>query len=241
MKAFLPSILFLLCVLWQPAYSQKMNGEIFIPMDNRSEIWLKPRIDTLENQKEYSFKIRVSPQFKISEFLFEKGLAVQTDSVLMITANSNHYGGVDTATLRVIVTSLTGTRIYLFQKNFIVTVPEKMFPILHHPQIDIVMVNDKTRLERNESYPKSLFTAQQPFMAFYDNEVNMNKMDVTGVTVTLYKKEGKQYISKGDTISSEAVHEIRKIKHSTPIYIKVDAIKGHTRKSVWNRIIIDPE
>src|SRR5580698_7082376 len=75
---------------------QRINGEIFIPITDRKEIWLKPKLDTLDNMKEYEFKIRVSPDFTISQFLFEKGLAVQNDSVLVICANSTKYGGIDT-------------------------------------------------------------------------------------------------------------------------------------------------
>ena len=58
-------------------FAQKTNAEIFIPIDNRNEIWLKPRVDTLDNLKEYEFKIRVVPEYTISQFLFEKGLAIQ--------------------------------------------------------------------------------------------------------------------------------------------------------------------
>ncbi|HWB64726.1 MAG TPA: hypothetical protein VG603_14520, partial [Chitinophagales bacterium] len=108
---------------------QRINGEIFIPINNRSEIWLKPKMDTLENKKDYEFRIRVSEGYTISQFLFEKGLAMQNDSVLVITPNSTNYGGIDTAILRVIVTSTTGSRIMLFQKNFIIKVPPKMFPV----------------------------------------------------------------------------------------------------------------
>src|SRR5687767_11310311 len=104
MKIFFRIALILPVFFWQPgAFCQKINGEIFIPMNNRSEIWLKPKLDTLDNGKEYEFKIRVAPEFVISQFLFEKGLAIQNDSMLVIKPNSTKYGDIDTATLRVIV------------------------------------------------------------------------------------------------------------------------------------------
>ncbi|MFN8298596.1 MAG: hypothetical protein U0T75_05770 [Chitinophagales bacterium] len=218
--------------------AQKINGEMFIPLNNRSEIWMKPRIDTLVNKTEYEFKIRVSPEYKISQFLFEKGLAVQNDSVLKIIPNSTKYGDYDTAILRVIVTSVTGSRIFLFQKPFIIQVPAKMFPIISNPKTNMMFLNEKVGLERNRPYPKNMFTDKQPVISMYDNEANMNKMDVKGVTVTLYEKEGKQYVSPGDTITTEAMRELKKIKDPTPVYIKVDAMMGKTRKVIWNRIVI---
>src|SRR3954469_25257566 len=83
---------FICAIVPSKGIGQKINGEIFIPMNNRSEIWLKPKLDTLENGKEYEFKIRVAAEFSISQFLFEKGLAIQNDSVLVIKANSVKYG-----------------------------------------------------------------------------------------------------------------------------------------------------
>ncbi len=231
-------ILFLFLLQGEVVLCQKVNAEIFIPIDNRNEIWLKPKIDTIENKHDYEFRIRVSPEFKISQFLFEKGLAVQNDSTLIITPNSTNYGGFDTAILRVIVKSLSGSRTLLFQKQFIIRVPPRMFPVISNPKVNMVKLNDHVFIERNKPYPKDLFTKTQPWVAMYDNQVTMNKMEVQGVTIALYEKEGKNYISKGDTISSEAIKEIKKIKDPTPLFIKVDAISGKSKKSVWNRIII---
>jgi hypothetical protein len=234
---FLIAIMF--CLLWQqPAVCQKINGEIFIPLNNRSEIWLKPKLDTLDNKREYEFKIRVSPEFTISQFLFEKGLAVQNDSMLVITPNSTKYGDYDTATLRVIVTSIKGSRIMLFQKRFIIRVPEKMFPVISNPKTNLMKVNDKVFLDRNKPYPKNLFVENHPFMTLYNNLVEMKKIEVKGVTVALMEREGKQYISNGDTLSTEAIREIKKIKNPTPVYIRVDGQSGKSKKTVWNRIIV---
>lgn len=241
MKPLPLAILLLLSLSGYSGYGQKINGEIFIPMDNRIEIWMRPNVDTLENKKEYTFRIRVSKDFTISQFLFEKGLAVQNDSVLTITANSPKAGGIDTSTLRVIVTSTTGSRIFLFQKRFLVTVPEKVFPMIARPKINVIMLNDKTRLDRNEVYPKSMFLDTQPFLTMYDNEVSMNKMDVKGVTVSLMKKEGKQYVSQGDTINREALRELKKIKVSIPVYIRVDAMQGKSKKAIWERVMVYPD
>ena len=224
-------------------YGQKINGEIFIPINNRSEIWVKPHPDTLDNKKDYEFKIRVSPEFHISQFLFEKGLAVQNDSLLIITPNSTKYGDIDTATLRVIVTSIQGSRIMLFQKKFIVRVPEKIFPYISNPKVNLIMINDKTILERNRPYPKDMFTSNHPFVTMYDNEASMKKIEVKGVTIALMEKEGKQYISNGDTLSTEAIREIRKIRNPTPVYIRVEGQNGKSKRTVtvWNKIVVYQE
>jgi hypothetical protein len=220
--------------------AQRINGEIFIPLSNRSEIWLKPKLDTLENGKEYEFRIRVSPEFTISQFLFEKGLAINNDSMLVIKANSTKYGDIDTATLRVIVTSIKGSRIMLFQRQFFVKVPEKQFPMISNPKINIIKMNDKVMLERNKPYPKDLFL-NNSYVTMYDNEVKMNRLDVKKVTIALMEKEGKQYAALGDTLSNDAVREIKKIKDPMPIYIKVDGMAGKSKKSVWNRVILYAE
>src|SRR5437867_2917465 len=137
MKILLPVILVCLGFFsGQTVFCQKINGEIFIPMDNRSEIWIKPKLDTLENGKQYEFNIRLAPEFAITQFLFEKGLATQNDSVLVIKPNSSKYGDMDTAILRIIVTSKSGTLIMLFQKNFIIRVPQKKFPVIFNPKIN---------------------------------------------------------------------------------------------------------
>ncbi|MBK8658119.1 MAG: hypothetical protein IPN22_04410 [Bacteroidetes bacterium] len=234
-------IIFLVVCAYLPGSSQKTNAEIFIPLNNRSEIWLKPKVDTLENLKKYEFKIRVAKEYKISQFLFEKGLAVHNDSVLVISPNSTKYGSIDTATLRVIVTSVSGSRIMLFQKQFLIHVPEKLFPVISNPQTNLMKLNDKIWLERNKPYPKNIFTDAQPFMAMYDNNVSLNKLEVQSISLTLYEKEGKQFPSNGDTLSMAALHEIKKLKEPTPVYFKVDALSGKTKKVVWNRVVIYPD
>lgn len=213
-------LLLLMSFLMKDTYCQKVNGEIFIPLNNRSEIWLKPKIDTLENAKEYEFKIRVSSEYKISQFLFEKGLATQNDSVLVIKPNSTKYGSIDTCILRVIVMSTSGSRIMLFQKMFLVNVPERMFPVITNPKVNLIKLNDKLMLERNRPYPKNIFTEKQPFISMYNNELEMKPIAVKSVTIALYEKEGKNYVSEGDTISSEAIRELKKLKTLTPFLIK---------------------
>ncbi len=218
--------------------AQKVNGEIFIPINNRSEIWLKPRIDTLVNKTEYEFKIRVSPEYTISQFLFENGLAIQTDSVLKIIPNCTNYGGYDTATLRVIVTSVSGSRIILFQRRFIVQVPPRMYPVHGNPRTNIMMMNDKILLERNRPYSKDLFERTEPVISLYNNDVDMKKYDVKNVTVIFYEREGKQYISNSDTINPDAVKELKKVKNPIPIFIKVEAMSGRTKKVIWNKVVV---
>ena len=225
----------------EDCFCQKINGEIFIPLNNRSEIWVRPAIDTLDNLQEYEFKIRVSPEYKISQFLFEKGLATQNDSVLVIKPNSTKYGSLDTATLRVIVISTSGSRIMLFQKQFFIRVPDKLYPVITNPKVNLVKLNDKILLERNRPYPKHLITDNKPFVTMYDNEVNMKKLEVKSVTVALFEKEGKNYTVQGDTLPSEALREIRKIKDPVPVFIKVDGTNGKSKKSVWNRIVVYTE
>lgn len=237
-KALRPLLVIWVLAFYTEAVGQLINGEIFIPMGERSEIRMKPDLDTLENKRTYEFKLRVSSEFKISQILLEKGLAVQNDSVLTITPNSTKYGSIDTATLRVIVSSISGKRVYLFQRQFFIKVPEKIYPMISNPRTNIIMLNEKVELERNRPYPKNLFTDVQPKITMFDHQVNMNEMQVNSVTVAMYDKEGKQYVSQGDTITMEAVREIKKIKNPVPIYIKVDAQKGNTKKSIWSRIIL---
>ena len=233
-----PLLIVLMALACCPLNAQKIKREIYIPINSGGNIEMTPRIDTLDNAKEYEFRIRVSPQYKIAQFLFQRGLAMQTDSVLVISANSRKNGGVDTATLRVIVTNLAGTRVYPYQKEFIVRVPEKTFPNLSNSKTNLVMVNDKVLLERNSSYSKDLLTDDHAFVTLYDNANSMKKIDVQQVTVALMEKEGKQYISKGNTISEEAVHELKKIKKPTPVYIRVEGQNGKYKKTVWSRIMV---
>jgi len=220
------------------SYGQKPGRELYIPMNSGSNIKMTPRLDTLENRTEYEFRIRLAPEYKVSQFLFEGGLAIQNDSVLVISATSRKNGGIDTATLRVIVTSVGGSRIWPFQKEFIIKVPEKAYPTIRNPKTNVVMVNDKVVLERNSAYSKDLLIDNHPFMTMYDNATSMNKFEVKQVTVSLMEKEGKQYISKGDTLSTEAIHEIKKIKKPTPVYIRVEGKSGKSTKTVWSRIVV---
>ncbi|HWB63281.1 MAG TPA: hypothetical protein VG603_07225, partial [Chitinophagales bacterium] len=110
-----------------------------------------------------------------------------------------------------------------------------------NPKTNVVMVNDKVTLDRNAPYAKSLFLEPHVFLSLYDNERNMDKMEVKKVTVTMFEKEGKQYVSEGDTLNPDALKEIKKIRNPTPVYIKVDGEKGKVRRSVWSRIVIYAE
>ena len=231
----------LLLLLLQCTVLCAQKNEIFIPLNDRSDISLKPRLDTLDNLQEYEFRIRVSPEFKISQFLFEKGLAIQNDSVLKIIPNSTKYGDHDTATLKVIVSSVRGSRIMLFQKRFIIRVPDKMYPVLNNNRTNMLKINDKEFLERNTPYPIYQFTVARPFITMYENDKSEKKYEVKNVTIALYEKEGKQYSSNADTISADAIREIKKLKHPTPVYIKVDALNGKSRKQVWNKIVLYQE
>lgn len=233
--AHIPLLLLCMCMA-ASTYAQK--AEIYIPINDRSDIWLKPKLDTLDNLHEYEFKIRVSPEFKISQFLFEKGLATQNDSVLKIVPNSTNYGGYDTATLKVIVNSVRGSRIMLFQKKFIIRVPEKQFPMINNSRTNMVKINDKEFLERNEAYSIHQFTTGRPFVTMYENDKSDKKYEVKNVTIALYEKEGKQYASNADTLSGDAIREMKKLKAPTPVYIKVDALNGKSKKQVWNKIVL---
>ena len=88
----------------------------------------------------------------------------------------------------------------LFQKRFIIRVPEKMFPLISNPKNNLIKVNDQVLMERNKPYSKELFM-NKATMSMYDNEISMKPLKVTSVTVSLMEREGKQYISSGDTLS----------------------------------------
>jgi hypothetical protein len=128
----------------------------------------------------------------------------------------------------------------LFQKRFLIKVPEKMFPVISNPKNNLIKVNNLVLMERNKPYSKDLFVNNAK-MSMYDNEATMNPLRVTNVTISLMEREGKQYISNGDTLSDDAVHELKKIKNPVPVYIKVDGTNGKSRKSVWNRVIVYAE
>lgn len=83
-----------------------------------------------------------------------------------------------------------------------------------------------------------MFVNKQPFVTMYDNEKNMKPVDVKSVTISLMKKEGKQYVSNGDTLTTEAIGELKKIRTAVPVYIRVDGQLGKMKRSVWERIIV---
>jgi hypothetical protein len=86
-----------------PAYSQVSGNIIYIAMDGRKEIRLAPKVDTLVNGEEYTYKLTIDPQYKFTELFCEKGLAVKMDNFLRITPNSSKQSGYDTVVLRIIL------------------------------------------------------------------------------------------------------------------------------------------
>lgn len=116
-----------------------------------------------------------------------------------------------------------------------------MFPVISNPATNIMKLNDKIYLDRNKPYSRDLFTTPPSIITMYDNFTNMKKYDVKNVTVALYEREGKQYVSNSDTISTEALKEFKKIRSAIPVYIKVEAMSGKSKKVVWNKIIVYAE
>ena len=69
------------------SFAQSKN-DIYIQMDNRHELRLAPKIDTLNNKEEYIYKLSIDPHFRFAELFCDRGLVVKRDNFLHITPTS---------------------------------------------------------------------------------------------------------------------------------------------------------
>lgn len=228
----------LLLFTGRPAVCQ--TAEIFIPLDNRSEIKLRPQIDTLVNGKEYRFKIRVQNNYNFSQFLFDKGLAIVEDTVLRIIAGSRRTDGYDTSTLKVIIKNTTGTQTILFQKKFVVKIVPVSFPTASSPRQNIIKLNEDEIFERNKTYKKQTFVGADT-VRYYNNEEAMIEYPVKAITITFTPKYGspKTLYTRSNTFSTEMLKEIKRLRNQCQAFVRFDVKVGTRTKSVYNRIYID--
>ena len=218
------------------AYAQ-VKDNIYIPMDGRHEIRLSPRIDTLINNEEYTYKMTIDPQYQFAELFCERGLAVKIDNTLHITPNSKKQSGYDTLTLRIILFS-SNNRILLY-KRLIVKAEPKVYPKTLRKQVETVQIDNMT-LERNFSYDKNNFKHKSVFSFATTENVPDTAKHVLSVTISLINKQySKSYFIKGDQLTKEVLDEIKKLKVPTQTYVRLDIRVGRKVKSVWTRFMMD--
>jgi hypothetical protein len=209
----------------------------YIPMDSRHEMRLSPRIDTLINNEEYTYKMTIDPQYQFAELFCERGLAVKVDNFLRITPNSKKQDGYDTLTLRIILFS-SNNRILLY-KRLIVKVEPKVYPKTLRKQVETVQIDNMT-LERNFSYDKNNFKPKSVFSFATTENVPDTAKKVLSVTISLINKQySKSYFIKGDQLSKEVLDEIKRQKVPTQTYVRLDIRVGRKVKSVWTRFMMD--
>jgi hypothetical protein len=210
---------------------------IYIPMDSRHELRLAPKVDTLTNFEEYTYKITIDPQYKFAELFCERGLAVKVDNFLRITPNSNKKSGIDTLTLKVILFS-NNNRILLYKHIFVRAEP-RAYPKTLKKQTEAVAM-DNMVLERNSSYKKSNFHQKSVFTFTTPDQVPDSVKKVLSVTISLINKDySKSFFIKGDQLTQEVMNEIKKQKEPTQTYVRLDIRIGKKVKSVWTRFMMD--
>ena len=214
------------------------NTGIYIQMDDRREIRLAPKVDTLINNEETTYKLTIDPQYRFSELFCERGLAVKIDNFLRITPNSNKKEGIDTVTLRIILFS-NNSRI-LFYKYFFVKAEPRAYPKTLKKQVETVTMDNMT-LERNSAYQKSNFRPKSTFSFGTPEQVPDSAKKVLSVTISLINKDfSKSFFIKGNQITQEVLNEIKKQKEPTQTYVRLDIRIGKKVKSVWTRFVMEP-
>lgn len=217
-------------------YAQGKN-DIYIPMDGRHEIRLAPKVDTLNNDEEYTFKMTIDPQYQFAELFCERGLAVKVDNFLRITPNSKKASGIDTLTLRIILFS-NNNRILLY-KHIFVKAQLKSYPKTLRKQVESVTMDNMT-LERNFTYTKENFKPKSVFFFSTTENVPDTAKKVISVTISLINKAfSKSFYIKGNQMTNEVMAEIKKQKIPTQTYVRLDIRVGKKVKSVWTRFMMD--
>jgi hypothetical protein len=230
-------ILLTVTSVWHVSGFAQGKNDIYIPMDSRQEIRLAPKIDTLNNDEEYTFKMTIDPQYQFAELFCERGLAVKVDNFLRITPNSKKASGIDTLTLRIILFS-NHNRILLY-KHIFVKAQLKSYPKTLRKQVEAVTMDNMT-LERNFTYTKENFKPKSVFFFSTTENVPDTAKKVIGVTISLINKSfSKSYYIKGNQMTNEVMNEIKKQKQPTQTYVRLDIRVGKKVKSVWTRFMMD--
>jgi hypothetical protein len=211
--------------------------DIYIPIDGRKEIRLAPKIDTLTNFEEYTYKMTIDPQFRFSELFCERGLVVKTDNFLRITPNSNKKSGIDTLTLKFVLFS-NNSRVLMY-KHIFVRAEQRSYPKSLKKQVEAVTI-DNTTLERNSSYRKDNFRQKSVFSFYSPENIPDSSRRVLSVTISMVNKDiSKSFFIKGDQITTDVLNEIRKQKQPTQTYVRLDIKVGKKYKSVWTRFTMN--
>ncbi|MFN8278309.1 MAG: hypothetical protein U0T84_12575 [Chitinophagales bacterium] len=210
------------------------STDIYIPLRGREEVTLVPLLDTLLSQKEYRFKIRFSDRYKFAELLFDRGIAVRTDSIIRVVPSTHKTWGYDTSTLRIIGFA-GGSRILLFHQ-FYVEPAQKVYPVI--PKTPMNVVVDHLALERNEKYQRDNFTEKSVFMLAEDGDFNPSTI-ITAITISLIHPSGnKNMYAKADRPTKEMLQSIRLAKPGSLCYIRLDVRNGKKAKSCWTRFTL---
>jgi hypothetical protein len=224
-------------VLLHVAFAQPQK-EIFIPIAQRTELTLEPDLDTLEDQTDYFFRYSIAPGYKISQSFFDKGLATLYDSFLVVHPKSSIPKGLETSSLRFIIINQQKTRI-LLMKEFVIKSDGKNYPILPKPKTNIVKLAPDYLLERNRVYDKKIFV-ERPKVLFYENEYSDTVKKISAIRLTLIKgHHEKHFRSLNDTLSSEMIKEIKKVKGVTTAFMCLEIpMPRNKTKNVWSRFFL---
>ncbi len=230
---------FLIFVLWTfcvNGLAQPLK-EIFIPLDQRTELRIEPQVDTLEEGKDYRFFITLDKDYRIAQSFFDKGLATLQDSILTIRAKASKPRGAEKSMLRFIITNLQNTRI-LLMKEYIVKSDGRLYPLVAKPKTNIIKLND-LQIERNKTYNKKEF-ADKPFVQFYENEYSDTSKRINGVKMTFVKGDFQKHLSSAnDTLSYEMLKEIKKIRGNTTVFLSIEIPQPRNKvKNIWSRFTV---
>ena len=232
-------LLSILCVAGLAMSYGQTGNIIYIAMDGRKEIRLAPKVDTLTNNEEYTYKLTIDPQYTFSELFCEKGLAVRTDNFIRITPNSPKQSGMDTLTLRIILFG-NGNRI-LFYKHIYVKVSPKDYQKLIRKQPDEVTM-DNMVLERNFSYSKANFHNNSVFHFISHDTIAASQKKVMSVTISMVNQTmNKNFFIKGDQLTQEVISEMRRQKDPFYTYIRIEAKVGRRTKTIWTRFTMNAD
>ncbi|MDW8272693.1 MAG: hypothetical protein RMJ53_00500 [Chitinophagales bacterium] len=219
------------------AFSQPQK-EIFIPIQQRSELKLEPDLDTLEEGTEYIFRYEIAEGFKISQSFFDKGLATLYDSFIVIQPKPTFPKGTEKSSLRFIIINQQKTRI-LLMKEYILKSTGKFYPVLPKSKTNIIKLYPDFRLERNNVYNKRDLL-ERPRVLLFDNEYSDTARRIKAVRLTIIKGNmEKHFRSPNDSLSLEMLREIRRIKgkHTAFLCLEVPHLRNKIR-NVWMRFFI---
>lgn len=228
-------MIFVLAACFLYAQPQK---EIFIPLANRTELRIDPDIDTLEDRTEHVFKYEIAQGYKISQSFFDKGLATLYDSFIVIYPKSSVPKGNEKSALRFIIINQQKTRI-LLMKEFVIKSDGKLYPILPKPKTNIIKLAPNFLVERNKVYNKKEF-AERPKVLFYENEYSDSTQKINAIRLTIIKRHAEKHMrSMNDTLSSEMIREIKKVRGNTVVFmcLEVPQIKNKV-KNIWSRFFL---